>query len=160
MRVVKSAIRMVLTACVVSAAAACDRVAPGDGAPADTSLLGRLTTAPRGVDVHLIRMVPSGDSFAFEPAEVRIRSGDLVRFVMVSSLPQSVSFELSDLSEEAAGFVREQDLQHGTLLTSSGETYDVSFRDAPPGSYRFRSVVHAERGMRGVVIVDGDTAGS
>jgi plastocyanin len=36
-------------------------------------------------------------------------------------------------------------------MTDPGETYDVVFRDAPPGTYPFRSLPHGDRGMRGTV---------
>jgi plastocyanin len=134
--------------------AGCDQgVGPGDS-PADTTLLDRLTAAPRGVDVHLVRVVASGDEFGFQPSEVVVRSGDVVRFVMVTSQPQSVAFSVSDLTPGAEQFVRDTDLMHGELLTSAGEVYDVSFRDAPPGRYPFHSIVHAARGMRGVIVVE------
>jgi plastocyanin len=135
--------------------ASCDRAQRADGDQSDDTLIDQLTSAPRGVQVHLVRLVVRGDTYAFEPSEIGISSGDLVRFVLGSAQPQSVAFGVSDLSAEAEQFVREQDLLHGELLTSPGETYDVSFQNAPPGRYPFHSIVHAERGMRGVVVVDG-----
>jgi len=150
-------LRTALTAvfAVLLSIAACDRAsAPGEEATeAEPELIDRLTTAPRGVNVHLVRMVSRGDTYAFEPQEVEIQSGDLVRFVMDSPQPESVAFGTEGLSPEAAEFVRQHDLSHGELLTSAGEVYSVSFRDAPPGRYPFRSIVHADRGMTGVVIV-------
>jgi plastocyanin len=137
----------------------CDRTGGADDVATDTTLLDRITVVPRGVNLHLVRMVTRGETYAFEPAEIPVRAGDLVRFVMVTSQPQSVSFELAELSPEAQQFVRDNDLLHGELLTGAGEVYDVSFAGAPPGHYRFLSIVHAERGMRGVVIVDGESAG-
>jgi plastocyanin len=136
-------------------AGACDR--PGTpalgGADADTSLYGRLTETSRGVSVHLVRMVVRGDTAAFEPTEVTAARGDLVRFVMVSSQPETVAFDLEGVEPEVAAYVREHELHHGELLTAAGEVYDVSFRDAPPGRYPFRSVPHLDRGMRGVVLI-------
>jgi plastocyanin len=144
---------ILVAALAVLTLGACDRASgPGDEA-GETELLDRLTTAPRGVNVHLVRMVSRGDTYAFEPDEIEVRRGDLVRFVMDSPQPESVAFGLDGLSPEAAEFVRQHDLGHGELLTAAGDVYDVSFRDAPPGRYPFRSIVHAERGMRGVVVV-------
>jgi plastocyanin len=151
-----AAIRMLLLALTLGlTGTACERESAAEDPAGDPPLLDRLTSAPRGVDLHLVRIGGQGDAYAFEPSELVVRRGDLVRFVMVSSQPQSVSFELTELSPEAQAFVRENELLHGELLTSSGEVYDVSFQDAPPGRYHFRSVVHAARGMRGVVVVNG-----
>ncbi len=150
---------LALPAALLLFAGGCDRTGGADGAPADTTLLDRITEVPRGVNLHLVRMVTRGETYAFEPAEIPVRAGDLVRFVMVTSRPQSVSFELAELSAEAQQFIRDNDLLHGELLTGAGEVYDVSFQGAPPGRYRFLSVVHADRGMRGVVVVDGGGEG-
>jgi plastocyanin len=139
--------------CAVLTLAACDRASGPVEEASETELLDRLTTSPRGVNVHLVRMVSRGDTYAFEPDQIEVRRGDLVRFVMDSPQPESVAFDEDGLSPEAAEFVRLHDLGHGELLTSAGAVYDVSFRDAPPGRYPFRSIIHAERGMTGAVVV-------
>lgn len=140
--------------CAVLAVSACgDEPLAGGASGADTTFLGRLTDSPDGSRVHLVRMVASGDSASFTPAELTVQEGDLVRFVMGSSKPESVTFEVDGLAPDAVEFVRTQGLRTGELLTGSGQVYDVSFRGAPPGRYPFRSLPHGDRGMRGVVIV-------
>jgi len=140
---------------ITLASSSCDRQQRTAEEDADATLIDQLTSAPRGVEVHLVRLVVRGDTYEFAPSEIHINAGDLVRFVMGTSQPQSVAFGLSNLSPEAEQFVREQDLLHGELLTSPGDMYDVSFQNAPPGRYGFHSIVHADRGMRGTVVVDG-----
>jgi len=99
-------------------------------------------------------MAVAGGEPAFEPAEVRVRRGDVVRFVLAAPRPESVAFDTAGLPAAAADFVRRSGLLHGPLLTRVGDVYDVSFRDAPPGRYLFLSVPHAGRGMRGAVVVE------
>lgn len=134
--------------------AACDP-APVSETPAaeGPQVLGGITRPVDGGDVHLVRMVQRGDRYAFEPAEIPIRNGDVVRFVMVGSQPESVAFELTEVGPEMAEYVRANSLERGVLLTEPGQSYDVAFRDAPPGRYPFLSAPHAVQGMRGAVIV-------
>lgn len=137
-------------------APACDRESPGpvtEGADT-TSLYARLTESPRGGRVHLVRMVVQGDTAAFEPAEIHASPGDVVRFVMAGSRPETIAFTAEGLTAGAAAFIRDGGLSHGELLTRAGQVYDVSFRDAPPGRYPFHSVPHLDRGMRGIVVVE------
>ncbi|CAN5637981.1 hypothetical protein BH23GEM6_BH23GEM6_14420 [soil metagenome] len=152
---VRVQLSLVVLLLVTLAGTSCDRLQRIETEETDATWIDQLTSAPRRVDVHLVRLVVRGETYAFEPSEIHISAGDLVRFVLGSSQPQSVAFGVSDVSPEAEQFVREQDLSHGELLTSPGEMYDVSFQNAPPGRYPFHSIVHAERGMRGVVVVDG-----
>ena len=125
-------------------------VSIGESAPEP---LESITRPAEDGTVHLVRLVQRGDRYAFEPAELTIPSGDVVRFVMAGSQPESVVFEAPSEDPEIATFIRSRGLQHGVLLTDAGQAHDVSFRDAPPGRYPFLSLPHASQGMRGAVTV-------
>jgi len=105
-------------------------------------------------EVHLVRMVAQGDRYAFDPAEVRVRPGDRVRFVLVGNQPESIVFDTAGTPAGVAAFLRERDLLRGVLLTRPGQEYEASFGDAPPGRYPFFSIPHAPHGMRGAVVVE------
>lgn len=143
---------VVLPAFLLAVTASCSDTAPSGNA-GESELLQQITRPGDGGSVHLVRLIQSGDRYAFEPSQISIPSGDVVRFVMVGSQPESVVFDAGGLSTEAAEFVRRGELDRGILLTESGAAYDVTFRDAPPGHYPFRSLPHSESGMRGIVIV-------
>lgn len=120
-------------------------------------MLEAITNPVAGASVHRIRMTQQGDSYAFAPAEVSISPGDVVRFVMVGSQPESVVFDLAGLPAELAAFIETNGLDRGVLLTEPGATFDAGFPNAPPGTYPFRSVPHHDAGMRGVVkVLQGD----
>lgn len=137
------------------AAAACDRPGlmveepPGSG----SEILERITRPGEGGEVHLVRLVQRGDSYAFDPAEVTIAPGEIVRFVMTGSQPESIAFDPATASPEIAQFIRANQLDRGVLLTDPGQAYDVSFRDAPAGTYPFQSVPHGGTGMRGTITI-------
>lgn len=122
-------------------------------APTDT-LLSRIAAPVEEGRAVLVRMTAEGDRYAFEPPEVRVRPGDVVRFVLSGSQPESVAFDTAGLPPAGVDFLREHGLLRGPLLTRPGQVYEASFRDAPPGRYLFFSIPHAASGMRGAVVVE------
>jgi plastocyanin len=103
--------------------------------------------------VHLVRLVARGDQYAFEPAEVTIRPGDVVRFVQTGHQPEAVVFDTAQLPPSGVEVLRREGALAGPLLTTPGATWDVHFEGAPAGSYRFASIAHAETGMRGSISI-------
>lgn len=147
--------RALLPLALFIVAAACDRPQstaeepPGPG----SEILERITRPGDGGEVHLVRLVQRGDSYSFDPAELTIAPGEVVRFVMTGSQPESIAFDPATAAPEIAQFIQAHRLDRGVLLTDPGQAYDVSFRDAPLGSYPFQSVPHGGSGMRGTIVV-------
>ena len=77
-----------------------------------------------------------------------------MRFVLAGPQPESVAFDTAVAEGPPVDFIRDRSLHLGVLLLEPGQTYDVSFVDAPPGTYPYVSIPHAVQGMRGVVQVD------
>lgn len=130
---------------------------PAAATPEDSTggaAVAEITRPVRGGEFHLVRVGALGGRPAFDPAEIRIRRGDVVRFVMTGALPESVAFDTVGLPPDLAGFVRERNLASGVLLLSPGQVYEVRFSGAPEGRYPFYSVPRAQEGMRGAVFVD------
>lgn len=117
------------------------------------SVLALAAPPAAGGAVHLVRLVASGDRYAFEPAEVRIRPGDVVRFVQTSRQPESVAFDAGLTPPGGVAVLRREDARAGPLLARPGAVWNVSFEGAPPGVYPFVSLPHGEFGMRGRVVV-------
>lgn len=127
--------------------------AAGD-AGQERPLAAVLPAPPRGAGaVHVVRLTARGDRYAFEPSEIRIRPGDVVRFVHTDHQPESVAFDLGRAPEGGAELLRAQGAAGAPLLTDPGAFFDVHFRDAPEGTYPFFSIPHGEFGMRGAVVV-------
>jgi plastocyanin len=122
--------------------------------PADTSLLARLDS---GEGVHLVRLVARGAEYAFEPREIRARPGDIVRFVHTGYQPESVAFDPEETPPGGDEFLHQAEIVRGPLLTRPGQVYDISLEGAVPGRYGFYSVPHEAYGMRGVLIVAGNS---
>jgi plastocyanin len=147
-------------------AVAIDTSAPG--ATASTGTSGGTTPAPAaGVmapitgTTHTVRM--TGDVatgvYRFEPANITVKQGDGIRWVMVSGGPHNVAFDAATIPAD----VRPQlDANMGTdkmgELSSSmkmnpGETITVSFANIRPGKYPYNCVPHIAMNMKGVVTV-------
>lgn len=120
------------------------------------AIVDRITRPGEGGAVHLVRIIQRGEIYEFQPNRIAIPSGDVVRFVHAGIQPESIAFDtIAATPKAAADFIRSRSLHFGVLLVEPGQAYDVSFVDAPPGVYPFVSRPHAERGMRGVVVVGG-----
>ena len=116
-------------------------------------------SAKRAAMVHEITMVGDGASYRFEPANVKIRSGDVVRFVMTSGGPHNVAFDAEKIPDAAEAALdanmpdRMQPLS-GKLLTNAGESYTVSFAGVAPGAYPYYCMPHMAMGMQGTITVE------
>lgn len=120
---------------------------------ADPEVFEAITRPVADGSVHIVRLLQRGDQYAFDPDVVTVSSGDVLRFVMVGSQPESIVFDPNEATAEAGEFIRSNQLHLGVLLTDAGQVYEVSFLDAPVGRYPFVSLPHAVHGMRGVVDV-------
>ena len=81
----------------------------------------------------------SGGNLVFEPNEISIDAGETVTFINNELPPHNVMF---------ADY---QELSHGDLMFSAGESFDVTFTEA--GDYEFQCEPHAGAGMKGVIHV-------
>jgi plastocyanin len=133
--------------------------AEGDASTADAESADRASdalTAPAASAgaVHFVRLIARGDHYAFDPSELSLRSGDVVRFIQTGHQPESVAFDPIGATPEARDFMLRHGLVSGPLLTDPGAYFDVAFEDAPPGEYPFLSASHREFGMVGRVTVE------
>tara|TARA_B100000131_G_scaffold143094_1_gene139212 strand:- start:1985 stop:2308 length:324 start_codon:yes stop_codon:yes gene_type:complete len=81
----------------------------------------------------------SGGNLIFEPNEVTIDAGDTIKFVNGELPPHNVMVE------------GHEELSHGDLAFSPGESFEITFPD--PGDYNFQCDPHAGAGMKGVIHV-------
>jgi plastocyanin len=125
-----------------------DQAAPaaGDAAPA------------AGGTTHDVNMVLEGSTYKYVPAELTIKSGDVVRFHNVSGGPHNVSFWADSIPGGAAdalkaGMPDQMAPLEGSLLTEPNATYAVNFAGAPAGQYKFYCLPHLALGMKGKLTV-------
>lgn len=114
-------------------------------APAGTAAAGPM------VEVKMTRN--GATQVAFEPSVLRIEPGTTVRFINVSGGTHNITFYPDSIPDGAAAALKAGmpnlmgDLT-GPFLTTSNETYDVSFARAPTGTYKGYCMLHAALGMK------------
>ena len=81
----------------------------------------------------------SNGMLVFEPCELTVAVGESVTFVNNELPPHNVMFADHD------------ELSHGDLAFTAGESFDVTFEQ--PGDYAFQCDPHAGAGMKGVIHV-------
>jgi plastocyanin len=118
-----------------------------------------IAAAPATGQVHEVKMLvtPAGE-YRFDPANVTIKQGDAVKWVMVSGGPHNVQFDEAATPAAAKGQLRANMPNMATelgspMMMNPDETYQVSFANVPAGTYNYNCTPHLAMGMTGVVTV-------
>ena len=123
--------------------------------PAPTSALAPI---PATGDTVTVKMVGDDKGYRFEPAAITIKSGQPVKFVMVSGGPHNVAFDPTTVPADSkdqlnANMVGQMSELSSPLLMNPNEAYVVSFGGVKPGSYPFHCTPHLAMGMKGTITV-------
>ena len=119
---------------------------PAADAPAATAAPGAPAAAGTG-QVHEVRMTTTdgGASGRFEPAEITVKQGDVIRWIQeTSGAAHNVSFAPA-INQGMANLPPQ-----GPYLTTAGQTYEITV-DMQPGAYNYQCDPHAMMGMVGKV---------
>jgi plastocyanin len=115
-------------------------------------------SAPAGPVVE-VKMTGNGSTIAaFEPNKLTIAPGTTVRFISVSGGMHNVAFWGDSIpagaaAALAAGMPNTIDNLSGPFLMQPNETYDVSFANAPKGTYKGYCVPHLAMAMKIAITV-------
>lgn len=114
-----------------------------------------------GGTTHEVKMLLDGTTYKYDPAKLTIKSGDVIKFTVVSggahnvqfypdSIPANVPAAIKALAvappEKGGGISSES-------MKTEGESFELSFAGAPAGSYKFFCAPHHALGMVGEVTV-------
>ena len=136
-------------------AAAPAATTPAAGAPAPA---GAVAAAPATGKTHEIKMIGDQTGYKFEPANLTIKQGDAVKFIMTSGGPHNVAFQgVTDAAAKAQLDANMSGAKMGELsgpmIMAPNEAYVVSFAKVPAGTYAFICTPHAAMNMKGVITV-------
>ena len=136
-------------------AAAPAATTPAAGAPAP---VGAVAAAPATGKTHEIKMIGDQTGYKFEPANLTIKQGDAVKFIMTSGGPHNVAFQgVTDAAAKAQLDANMSGAKMGELsgpmIMAPNEAYVVSFAKVPAGTYAFICTPHAAMNMKGVITV-------
>jgi plastocyanin len=155
---------IVLSACGGDKAATTDTAAAGASAAAATPAAETPAAPAAGAmapvtgTMHEVKMVGDGTAYKFEPAELTIKQGDGVKFIMVSGGPHNVSFDPATTPAAAktalaANMPEQMGELMGKMLVTANETYTISFAGVPAGTYDYNCTPHLAMNMKGKITV-------
>lgn len=119
---------------------------------------GAAAAAPATGATHEVKMIGDATGYKFDPANITIKSGDAIKYVMVSGGPHNVSFQNVTDAAVKAQLDANMPGQHMGELSSPmvmqpNEAYIVSFAKIPAGKYDYICTPHAAMNMKGTVTV-------
>jgi plastocyanin len=103
-----------------------------------------------------VKMIGDGSTYKFDPANVTIKQGDGVKFIMVSGGPHNVAFiDTPEAAKAQLSANMQQQMKELTspMMMTPNETYIISFAKVPAGTYNFHCEPHAAMGMKGSITV-------
>ena len=103
-----------------------------------------------------VKMIGDGTTYKFEPANVTLKAGDGIKFVMVSGGPHNVAFldvPAAAQAQLSANMPNQMKELTSPMMMTANETYIMSFANVPAGKYNFHCEPHAAMNMKGTVTV-------
>jgi plastocyanin len=137
-----------------AAAPAPSTPAPASPAPAAGAVAKVAATGA----THEVKMIGDDKGYRFDPADITIKSGDAVKFIMVSGGPHNVSFDPAAVPADSkaqldANMDQKMSELSSPMLMNPNETYTISFGGIKPGKYDFHCTPHLAMGMKGSITV-------
>lgn len=143
-----------------AASATTPPIAPAATTPAADvpAAVGAVAAAPATGTTHDVKMLGDQTGYKFEPANLTIKKGDAVKFIMVSGGPHNVAFQgVTDAAAKSQLDANMSGAKMGELsspmVMAPNEAYVVSFANVPAGAYAFTCTPHAAMNMKGVITV-------
>ena len=126
--------------------------------PATPAPAGAATAAPATGTTHEVKMIGDATGYKFDPANITVKQGDAIKFIMVSGGPHNVAFQ--NVTDAAAKAQLDANMPgaklgelSGPLVMAPNEAYVISFAKVPAGKYDFICTPHAAMNMKGTVTV-------
>jgi plastocyanin len=120
---------------------------------------GAVAMAPITGTTHEVKMVGDAKGYRFEPANITVKQGDGIKFVVASGGPHNVAFDPATIPSDVKA---QLDANMGTdkmgelssnMKMNAGDAVTVSFANIKPGQYPFHCVPHLALNMKGVITV-------
>ena len=95
----------------------------------------------------IVKMVDkSATEYAFVPATISARVGDVIRFTQTSAMPHNVDFKVTPAGVDLL------DLKTSAFLSAPGQTLDITIdKRFAAGTYQFSCMPHETMGMKGTL---------
>lgn len=120
---------------------------------------GAATMAAITGTTHEVKMVGDAKGYRFEPANITVKQGDGIKFVVASGGPHNVAFDPANIPADVKpqldanmGSDKMGELS-SNMKMNPGDAVTVSFANIKPGQYPYHCVPHLALGMKGVITV-------
>jgi plastocyanin len=132
--------------------------APPAAAPAPAPSTSTVPKVAATGATHEIKMIGDDKGYRFEPADITIKAGDAVKFIMVTGGPHNIAFDGETMpADSKAQLDANMDQKLGELsspmLMNANEAYVISFGGVKPGKYTFHCTPHLAMNMKGSITV-------
>ncbi|MBV6519992.1 MAG: Plastocyanin [Gemmatimonadaceae bacterium] len=122
--------------------------APAAGSVAPVAITG--TT-------HEIKMVGDAQGYRYEPANITVKPGDGIKFIMESGGPHNIAFDPATLPAGSKDqlFANMPNSIDGSspMMMNPNETWTLSLGNIQPGTYPYHCTPHLAMAMKGVITV-------
>jgi plastocyanin len=103
-------------------------------------------------------MTGDATGYKFTPANLTVKQGDAIKFIMVSGGPHNVAFDPATIPADvkpqlSANMPNQQGELSSPLFSNPNEAYTISFANVKPGQYPFHCTPHLAMGMKGTITV-------
>jgi plastocyanin len=133
-------------------------VAPPVGAPTPAPTANALPKIAATGATHEVKMVGDDKGYRFEPADIKIKAGDAIKFVMVSGGPHNVAFDPTTIpaagkAQLDANMDQKMAELSSPLMMNANEAYVISFAGVAPGTYPYHCTPHLAMNMKGTITI-------
>ena len=140
-----------------AAAPAATSAATSAAAPAAVATAGG--AAPVTGATIEVKMIGDEKGYRFEPAVVKAKTGDAIKFVFISGGPHNVAFDAATIPADVKA---QLDANFGTnkmaelssnMMMNAGESVTISLGGIKAGTYDFHCTPHLAMNMKGKLTV-------
>ncbi|MEP7347843.1 MAG: plastocyanin/azurin family copper-binding protein, partial [Gemmatimonadaceae bacterium] len=118
---------------------------------------GMVSAAPITGKTHEIKMIGDAQGYRFEPANVTVKAGDGIKFVMVTGGPHNVAFDAATVPADSKDqlFANMPNAVDGSspMMMNPNEAWTLSLGNIKPGKYPFHCTPHLAMNMKGEITV-------
>ncbi|HEY5544736.1 MAG TPA: plastocyanin/azurin family copper-binding protein [Gemmatimonadaceae bacterium] len=123
--------------------------------PAPTGAM--TAVAPTGT-IHEVHMVGDATGYRYEPANITVKSGDGIKFIMISGGPHNVAFDPAtipaDQKDQLFANMPESMDGNSPMFMTPNQEWVLSLGNIKPGKYPFHCTPHLALNMRGEITVE------
>jgi plastocyanin len=132
--------------------------APDTTAAATTPAPAAGAPAPITGTTHEVKMVGDDKGYRYEPADITVKAGDGIKFIMVSGGPHNIAFDPATIPADvkpqlSANMPNQAGELSSPMFMNANEEYVISFANIKPGQYPFHCTPHLAMNMKGTVTV-------